>query len=728
MFQVTALRDLRREVDASSVAALRQLRDVLEQRFSELDAMAVRISSDPRLTVFQLRQTGYSRLEAVRELVRYASSAAVLLDIILLPQGESDVFMSTGSMSWNRFVDAVASFEHLSPDLIRRLVNDSAGPVMLPVQEYRLGFAAERVLVLIYPIPPRSPHPHATILYLIRETEVVTLMANALPESDGAVALIDSSGTVLVSHPHPHEVLSPAAWQGIVTNVLDGSDETTTTIETEDGDFTIAAVSSSYGEWRFITVVGREAHQIRVTEMRNKLMFFALALAVVGVLVSFWFSWSTYSPIRALQDFAVRQRTQSEPTVSHPSISSRFTEIEAILVGISDAYKARDRLASAIESQRPLARAQLLTRLLQGIDEEVFQSLGPSGGVSFPHSHYFVFQIAITARNSTSAWEREAVIQSVSEFGADDYIACGVEVNRREAIAVIVNLAPIRSEKSLQRRIVSAALTRLGGLLPSTPSVAVGLVHLGIQGIAKSYVEAMAASDYTAADEVRLQFFADITGPAARLPRLPLQLRLRLLQAVKEGQVDLAIGTLHDIERTIEGVVHSEESRLEYLRELASAVRDIPRHLALKYPIESTPDISGDIDGVAALVQTVCRLVVVDRSSSVDRMVSHVVEFVESNYGDAGLSLVLVADRFGLSLSHLSRVFKEQTGKTFSEYISDLRIERMMVLLRSTDFTVREIVARVGYHDVPNCIRKFRQVVGVTPGKYRKGSDVQTSA
>ena len=44
-----------------------------------------------------------------------------------------------------------------------------------------------------------------------------------------------------------------------------------------------------------------------------------------------------------------------------------------------------------------------------------------------------------------------------------------------------------------------------------------------------------------------------------------------------------------------------------------------------------------------------------------------------------------------------------------------------MVLLRSTDQSVKEIVSKVGYQDVPNCIRKLRQVVGQTPGRYRRG-------
>ncbi|TVQ17787.1 MAG: AraC family transcriptional regulator [Spirochaetaceae bacterium] len=520
--------------------------------------------------------------------------------------------------------------------------------------------------------------------------------------------------------------MSAGSWDQIVTGLLEEGPDAASRIENRAGDFSIATVSSSSGDWRFVSAVGRAAHQAQVTEMRNTLMIFALGLAVAGVVVSFWFSWSTYSPIRMLQEFVAGRPAETEGRGSRPSVTSRYSEIEAILAGLNDAYRARDRLASAIERQRPLARAQLLTRLLQGIDEDVFLSLGPSAGFSFPYSHYFVFLIGLTARTNRSAWEREAVIQSLGELRGDGYFACGVEVHHREAIAVIANVAPTRSDRSAQRRIVSAAVSRLGEHHPSTPMVAIGLLHPGVRGITNSYVEAMAASEYTAGEGLPIQFFADITGPAARLPRLPLQLRLRLLQAVKEGQVDIAMDTLDDIVRSVAEVVESDQARAMYYRDLGTALREVAGKLGLDDQVAREPEPGDTREQLAALIRSLCRLVVIDRSSSADRLASHAVEFVERNYADAGLSLVLVADRFGTSLSHLSRVFKEQTGKTFSEYISDLRVERMMIMLRSTDLTVREIVLKVGYQDVPNCIRKFRQVVGVTPGKYRRGAALKT--
>nr|WP_302470595.1 AraC family transcriptional regulator [Vagococcus proximus] len=74
---------------------------------------------------------------------------------------------------------------------------------------------------------------------------------------------------------------------------------------------------------------------------------------------------------------------------------------------------------------------------------------------------------------------------------------------------------------------------------------------------------------------------------------------------------------------------------------------------------------------------------------------------------------------FNFSISYLSRFVKEQTGVTFSRYVQELRLEEIKRRLVETDDTIKEIVVQTGYYDVSNYTRKFKSIVGVTPGQYR---------
>ncbi|PYI57473.1 helix-turn-helix domain-containing protein [Paenibacillus flagellatus] len=87
---------------------------------------------------------------------------------------------------------------------------------------------------------------------------------------------------------------------------------------------------------------------------------------------------------------------------------------------------------------------------------------------------------------------------------------------------------------------------------------------------------------------------------------------------------------------------------------------------------------------------------------------------------DRPVSLVQIADRLRLNPSYLSRIFKEHSGQTFSDYLTRARLERGKELLLETDLKIKEIGERVGYLKSDYFIKLFRECVGMTPGEYRK--------
>ena len=84
------------------------------------------------------------------------------------------------------------------------------------------------------------------------------------------------------------------------------------------------------------------------------------------------------------------------------------------------------------------------------------------------------------------------------------------------------------------------------------------------------------------------------------------------------------------------------------------------------------------------------------------------------------MNLEKIADHFQMSISYFSRYMKDQTGYTFTEYVTHLRMEEVKRLLRHSDLAIKDIVASVGYSDVSNFMRKFKNTEGITLGQYRK--------
>ncbi|WP_154118987.1 response regulator transcription factor [Paenibacillus monticola] len=79
-----------------------------------------------------------------------------------------------------------------------------------------------------------------------------------------------------------------------------------------------------------------------------------------------------------------------------------------------------------------------------------------------------------------------------------------------------------------------------------------------------------------------------------------------------------------------------------------------------------------------------------------------------------------MAKRLGLNPTHFSRLFKIETGLTFIEYVTKLKMERAQDLLNQTNITIVDIAEQLGYDNASYFIKLFRNFSGVTPVEFRK--------
>ncbi len=84
------------------------------------------------------------------------------------------------------------------------------------------------------------------------------------------------------------------------------------------------------------------------------------------------------------------------------------------------------------------------------------------------------------------------------------------------------------------------------------------------------------------------------------------------------------------------------------------------------------------------------------------------------------ISLDTAADFAGVSSFYLSKLFKEEKGETFINYISNKRLEKSRQLLSETNLSIKEITAEVGYNDQNYFSRIFKSKYGLSPKEYRK--------
>lgn len=104
-----------------------------------------------------------------------------------------------------------------------------------------------------------------------------------------------------------------------------------------------------------------------------------------------------------------------------------------------------------------------------------------------------------------------------------------------------------------------------------------------------------------------------------------------------------------------------------------------------------------------------------------DRAISRIISYVKTHY-NKHLTLTDIAEYAGMNPSYVSRKFRQCTDMTLTDYIRKLRMENAKELFHSSQLTVKEAAAAVGYTDARLFSKEFKKYTGVTPTGYMKFS------
>jgi len=101
-----------------------------------------------------------------------------------------------------------------------------------------------------------------------------------------------------------------------------------------------------------------------------------------------------------------------------------------------------------------------------------------------------------------------------------------------------------------------------------------------------------------------------------------------------------------------------------------------------------------------------------------ERRVSEAVRRIERE-AEAPLSLAALADEAGLSPYHFLRSFAQVAGVTPHQYVLRTRLYRAALRLRRTREPITQIAYGAGFNDLSTFNRRFRRLMGMSPGAYR---------
>ncbi|UQZ82462.1 putative response regulatory protein [Paenibacillus konkukensis] len=98
---------------------------------------------------------------------------------------------------------------------------------------------------------------------------------------------------------------------------------------------------------------------------------------------------------------------------------------------------------------------------------------------------------------------------------------------------------------------------------------------------------------------------------------------------------------------------------------------------------------------------------------------AQMIKYIDNNFQNR-LYLRDLSAQFFINQVYCCQLFKKNLGKTFSEYVTELRIKKACELLKHTEWSIEEIATKVGYMDYYYFNKVFKKQCEVTPTRFRK--------
>ena len=692
------------------------IRDV-HQHIDEFQVISTRLSYDEKVTPYQIYRGSLSKADAVKQINAYHSlnNFFELLglyyfdqDLVLANNGESklDVFigyeyMLEGPWDFNDFKFWLTSTSKLKFTarhcLIVKQSNHTAN------------------IAIVNPLPIDSGKPFACTMALIRQDYFYGLLTAIVGEIDGAACILDSSGQIMFSASNGMSLNNDIIAESLKQAKAGGSQ-----MNVDGKTCAVTRQLDSTTGWTFLAFFPQ--NQFFQQFLRERWLALGLIILVVllGIGMGILIALRNYRPIKKLKQ-ALNSSIDLDKGVGEMS------GIHQAVLNISERNRI---LTQQADQNRALMASNLINCIVSEtdcLDTPDFMTKLKDAGISLPGPFYAIAVMRMP-RPVISA-ETDAMINSIYEQSEGSAYGFSIAYNR--IIAVLVNFT---DESSLDDdvRLISTIAERI---YKRRPVIGIGSSCTSISQLNQSLVEAVAAIDSSQISESQIIHFSQLRTWKHKKFWYPTEAQLRLGQAIRHGNRTIVTEAITELSQTL-STVQAEENDI-VLRFMVSGCTAQILQLADELEYHPEPDLIRQLVNFRTLAVYIQQLtnisfVLLDYAASRKtdtRSLHHtsIKDFIDQNYARSDLSLSEVAEKFNMTPSSLSKFFRHYEGVNFIEYITTQRINAACELLRNSDMSIKKIMTQVGYNDLASFTRKFRSVIGTSPGKYREMEQVSNT-
>lgn len=674
LVSVLVVQTLAKEQYKSNVAQQEKNMDslqlLLDNAFYDYLSLSTEIATLPELRPLALsRENHVAQIEAIELLQTLKAVDSRIVDICLYFR-ENDFFVSSlAAYSADSFVQSYYSFSKMDSEQVYALFQDAglllaqgqSVPVFVPVGTVNArpnNTAVSDSLLLLIPLPQWSKNPYATLGVFVQTEDIRQQLS--ITAGEGAARIVDDQENVLVAVGE--------------SNLPDGF--------AEDASLHIFRRTSGRFGLTYEAYV-KEASLFRMNINATYLSALMLLLTFVALFMSVLFAKWVNRPLRQL--------------LAHIGGSNKLLPNESSYI-----QQYIQQLNKTIAQNEKYVDELMVRRLLAGKQMEEAELVRCENLLKKDYAHCCVMVVRFGRPAET--------IPSLTTLVCDHALITVLQEAQLNTMTCI-----IASDGPEQALLKSIEAVRYAPPLSGADVIAIGPMGDTLLQLRDSMLYAIG--------RMKEMLYQGRTGveiagnESARKIAYPADIMHHLKTALHERDASALRTYCGEICDVLLDPNMSPETGAIVACDLASLFPDLTHHVtssaqvfcgALRQCVEQlaatfcepTGLQPGDPAGVRARQ---------DLAATIEQMLEE---------PDFGISTI--SEKYGMSDSAFSHMFKRTFGITFILYVNTVKIQRAKTLLIETNLSLDAVALRLGYSSASNFTRMFKKHEGITPGTYRQ--------
>ncbi|KRF42195.1 helix-turn-helix domain-containing protein [Paenibacillus sp. Soil787] len=569
--------------------------------------------------------------------------------------------------------------------------------------------------------------------------DLIASLNAKMSSSGNEIIVIDSKGTI-VNHTSESMFLHSAKQESYIQTLLAADQESGSFKTNLNGqDYQVTFVSSDKPKWKFISLTSYTTFIGAVDSIKTSTLWICLTILGLGLFFSFIMSRSLYIPVGRLVE-TVKEHLTSAHHKDHPTNDIFFLQNvfkEMITKNNEWENKQREHLA-------PLKNKWLQDILfgIRYVDQEALQvsqkELGIHLNLNGPLRLLLLrldnYRDFLDLYNEKDRWLLKfGIANIVNEIVSEEYKLETIFLEN-DQLLLLLEISPSENVESTEcalKGLIELAQKAVNQYLKLSFSTTLSIPVYSYLQLNESYSDTLALSSYRIiaghGSFLIPTFRSSIKDTLISFPESKAKL---LLDSLKLGHLDKAKEAYSDFISQLSGTTY--ENLLSSIMQLSFMLRTtfniiLESHEFRKSElfqivfrnIEQFETIEEIHETFSSLFSEIIRVMEQNKHNKHNSIISRIIKVIEEQYRDNNLNLRIISDEFQMSNVYLGKLFKDATGKSVSEYITDVRMNHVKQLLDNSNLSTKQILDQCGLEETNYFYTIFKKRFGVSLSQYK---------